>query len=334
MKRFKKILYVNDATDDQAWAIERAVALAESKQADLTVVDVIPLEVITAGIGMPYGGPISIDLKAAVAANRHEGLEALVKPFKQRLNVQLDVLVGNTFLEVVRAVLKDAYDLVIKPAENPSWLKRLFGNTDMNLLRQCPCPVWLMKPGEKSNYNNILAAVDFDPLNPLGSDLDHNREILEMAGLLALSNVASLHLGHAWKAVGEPILLSRGDTPVEHITDYVEKTRVRHEKGLYLLGEELRKWMGVDTYDYLSPSFHLPKGSAKKRIPRLAAELQADLVVMGTIASPGISGLIIGNTAETIFDQLSCSVLAIKPPGFKTQVEPGVPHGHIGPYHW
>lgn len=212
---------------------------------------------------------------------------------------------GNTFLEVIRAVLKNAYDLVLKPAENPNWLKRLFGNNDMNLLRQCPCPVWLMKPGEKSSYNNILAAVYFDLLNPLGSDHDLNREILELAGLLALSNVASLHLAHAWEPIGETILLSRGGSSLEKVADYAEKMHANHEKGLYLLGEELRKWMGVDTYDYLSPSFHLPEGPATKMIPRLTAELQADLVVMGTIARTGISGLIIGNTAETIFDQLS-----------------------------
>lgn len=321
MKRFKNILYVNDATDNQAWAIARAVSLAEKKQADLTVVDVIPIEVVTAGIGLPPGGPISTDLKAAVVADHREGLEALVKPYQQRLSIRLDVLVGNTFLEVIRAVLKNAYDLVIKPAENPNWLERLFGNNDMNLLRQCPCPVWLMKPDGKSNYNSILAAVDFDPLNPLGSDRDLNREILELAGLLTLSNFASLHLAHAWEPIGETTLLSRGGTSLEGVADYVEKTRAHHEKGLYLLGEELRKWIGVDTYDYLSPSFHLPKGPATKVIPRLAAELRTDLVVMGTIARTGISGLIIGNTAETIFDQLSCSVLAIKPPSFKTLVK-------------
>ncbi len=55
-------------------------------------------------------------------------------------------------------------------------------------------------------------------------------------------------------------------------------------------------------------------------IAPLAAELQADLVVMGTVARTGISGLIIGNTAETILNQLTCSVLAIKPPGFNTPV--------------
>jgi len=56
-------------------------------------------------------------------------------------------------------------------------------------------------------------------------------------------------------------------------------------------------------------------------IAPLAAELWADLVVMGTVARTGISGLIIGNTAEAILDQLTCSVLAIKPPGVKTPVK-------------
>jgi nucleotide-binding universal stress UspA family protein len=52
-----------------------------------------------------------------------------------------------------------------------------------------------------------------------------------------------------------------------------------------------------------------------------AAGLSADLVVMGTVARTGISGLIIGNTAEAILDQLMCSVLAVKPPGFTSPVK-------------
>jgi nucleotide-binding universal stress UspA family protein len=41
---------------------------------------------------------------------------------------------------------------------------------------------------------------------------------------------------------------------------------------------------------------------------------------MGTVARIGIPGLLIGNTAETILDQLDCSVLAVKPPGFVSPV--------------
>ncbi len=39
---------------------------------------------------------------------------------------------------------------------------------------------------------------------------------------------------------------------------------------------------------------------------------------MGTVGRGGIPGLSIGNTAEAILDQLQCSVLAMKAPGFKT----------------
>jgi nucleotide-binding universal stress UspA family protein len=114
---------------------------------------------------------------------------------------------------------------------------------------------------------------------------------------------------------------SRSVISGEGITSYVGKEYSLHKKGLDMLGDELRDRIGNDAYNYLSPRFHLPKGAAKKMIAALSVELQADLVVMGTVARTGVSGLIIGNTAEAILDQLSCSVLAIKPPGFTTPVK-------------
>jgi nucleotide-binding universal stress UspA family protein len=52
----------------------------------------------------------------------------------------------------------------------------------------------------------------------------------------------------------------------------------------------------------------------------MADKYNVDLIVMGTVARIGIPGLIIGNTAESIFEQVKCSVLAIKPDGFETPV--------------
>jgi len=54
----------------------------------------------------------------------------------------------------------------------------------------------------------------------------------------------------------------------------------------------------------------------------MARQLDADLVVMGTVGRSGIAGLFIGNTAEMVLEQVQCSVLAIKPPGFVSPVEP------------
>jgi len=307
MKLFKNILYVTEATADQASSVARAVSLAENNQADLTVISVMP--------------PVADDYRADAITYHMQELESLIEPYRNRANIQLDVLTGTVFLEVIRAVLRNSHDLVIKAVENPDFLKRLFGSDDMHLLRKCPCPVWLMKPPEKPKYSCILAAVDFDPFKSVAVEQALNQQILELASSLALSDFAALHLVHAWEAIAEGTMRARVAPTVEGIAAYVEKEQALHKQGLYTLGEKLRELIGDDAYNYLSPRFHLPKGPAKKMIPALTAELQADLVVMGTVARTGISGFIIGNTAEAILDQLACSVLAIKPPGFATPVK-------------
>jgi universal stress protein E len=180
---------------------------------------VIATQVVTAGIGLPPGGPISNKLRAAVESDHRKAMESMAQSFKERLQIRLDVLVGKTYLETIRAVLKNGYDLLIKPAENPTWTNRLFGSDDLHLLRKCPCPVWLMKPPEKPNYSSILAAVDFDLLVPLPSGRELNREILELAASLALSYFASLHIVHAWEALAEGMLVSRGGMSPEGLTN-------------------------------------------------------------------------------------------------------------------
>jgi len=321
MKRFKNILYLNEPTVDQTSAVARAVSLAENNQADLTIIDVIPSDVVTAGIGLPPGGPISRELRAALESDRRKDMEALAQPFSDRLHIRLDVLVGKTYLETIRAVLNHGYDLLIKPAESPDWTHGLFGSDDLHLLRKCPCPVWLMKPPEKSNYSSILAAVDFDLSSPLPAEHDLNRVILELAASLALSDFASLNIVHAWEARAEKTAVSKVDVSPEGIHADVDTERERHRKELCLLVEKMHEWIGKDACDYLSPGVHLPKGPAKKVIAPFASLLGADLVVMGTVIRAGIPGVIIGNTAEAIINQLKCSVLAIKPPGFKTPVK-------------
>lgn len=321
MRHFKNILYVNETTVEQESAFSRAVSLAENNTANLTVVDVVP--VVTAGIGLPPGGPISSELQAIVRAEHLNRLEALVDPFRKRLDIRVDVLVGKTFLEIIRAVLRDTYDLVIKPAEDLVLMKNLFGSNDMHLLRKSPCPVWLLNRMEKSCYNNVMAAIDFDPFNPLTSHFDLNLEILQLSSLLALLDNATLHVVHAWDAFAHSTMISRAGTSEKSLVDYVGNERRLHEKGMMILNEQLNRSIGDDAYRKLTLRHHLPRGPAGKAIARTARELRADVVVMGTIARTGIAGFIIGNTAETILDQLTCSVLAIKPPDFVTPVKLG-----------
>lgn len=120
MKQFKNILYVNDSTDDQSWGIARAVSLANKNQANLTVAAILPAQVVGQGTRSLPERPIPADLKTAAAADHYEGLESLLLSYKPHQDIRLTVLVGTTYIETIRAVLRDAYDLVIKPAENPT----------------------------------------------------------------------------------------------------------------------------------------------------------------------------------------------------------------------
>ena len=296
--------------------------MAENDQASLTIIDVA--ERIKAGLGMPDGGPISSALQAATVSEHSQGLETLVDPYRKRIEIQSKVLIGTPFLEIIREVLRNGHDLVIKMPETRDWLDRLFDSDDMHLLRKCPCPVWIIKPGAPKSYRRILAAVDVHDAYPpeeLESRRGLNRQILEMASSLALSDFAELHIVHAWHAIGESAM--RGalmHTPEDKIIAYVEQVRQQHAASLDGLMHEVTGNLGQDALDYLKPQAHLLKGWARKEIPALAKRIETDLVVMGTVARTGVPGFIMGNTAETILEQIDCSVLAIKPPGFVTPV--------------
>ena len=324
MKRFDKILLVVDANAPCPSLVERAVALAESHQAALSIAVVVPRFVLAAGL--PEDGPVTLELQAALLAEQEQALEALAAPLRDRLAVRTTVLSGTAFLEIVREVLRHGHDLVIRAAENPGWLERLLGSDDMHLLRKCPCPVWLVKCEAPKGYRRILAAVDADdgyPAEELETRRAMNREILELAASLALSEFAELHVASVWEAVGASLL--RGplvNTAEERIAAYVAHARSRNAARLQELVRGLDDVLGKESAAYLAPATHLVRGRAREEIPALAKRLGVDLVVMGTVARTGIPGFIMGNTAEAILDQLGCSVLAIKPPGFVTPVAP------------
>ncbi len=322
MKRFKQILCVVDPRQPADTVLERAVSLAQNNQAALTVISFAPR--VTAGIGMPEGGPISADLQEAAIADSQQQLENVVAPFRPQIAIHAEVLVGTAFLEIIREVLRHGHDLLIKAPEDPGWLDRLFGSDDMHLLRKCPCPVWLVKHSPSSSYRRILAAVDVDadhPATELAIRHKLNVKILELAVSLALSDFAELHVAHVWEAVGESAM--RGaflHRPETEVVAYVEQIRKQHDQGLDDLLSDVIKTQGSDAVRFLNPRKHVIKGHARKEIPALADSLAADLVVMGTVARTSVPGFFIGNTAEAILEQIDCSVLAVKPDGFETPV--------------
>ncbi|HEY6597790.1 MAG TPA: universal stress protein [Pseudomonadales bacterium] len=60
--------------------------------------------------------------------------------------------------------------------------------------------------------------------------------------------------------------------------------------------------------------------SPAREIIASAAELDANLLVMGAVSRSGLSHAHIGTTAEAVIDGVTCDVLVVKPRGFKSAV--------------
>ena len=67
---------------------------------------------------------------------------------------------------------------------------------------------------------------------------------------------------------------------------------------------ELAQICGVD-----EAHIHIKKGATADVIRDVAAELDVDLIIVGTVARDGIKGRVIGNTCERLLDQTHSDIL-------------------------
>jgi universal stress protein E len=131
LKRFKNILFVADREEGLDAALDRAVAVSRTNTARLTVMDVTP----DAGFDDYLRRTYAVDLNARLREQRLESLEALTRPYTDAgVPVYTTVVTGTLFLEVIRAVQRNAHDLVMKVAQQATGLAHaLFGGDDMHL---------------------------------------------------------------------------------------------------------------------------------------------------------------------------------------------------------
>ena len=182
-----------------------------------------------------------------------------------------------------------------------------FGAVDMELLRKCPCPVLLARHGKPAPNPQIVGAVNASTEEPDEQAL--NAKIVELTLLMAADlDAAPPRLLHAWVPFAERKV--RRHSAEEQFAVYVEDARRRAEAHLARLVQSVEGRM--------QPT--LRRGEADEVIPAFVVAEGIDLVVMGTVARSGISGMLIGNTAERILRKLPCSVLAVKPDGFVSPV--------------
>ncbi|MET0072524.1 MAG: universal stress protein [Candidatus Thiodiazotropha sp.] len=309
MKRFKNIVYFAEGIDEPDHALERAFLLAENNQARLTMLDVIqPID-----IPGEVADRFDFDLMEMLKQQRLEQLEALAESCRSTDSLTYaKVLVGTPFIEVIKAVASHGYDLVIKSARCCDGLSdRLFGSTDLHLLRKCPCPVWVDRPGAAAQYEQLLAAVD--PMAP--ADDNCARLVMDLATSLGRRESAKVDVVHAWTMHGESLLRDGRFRLSQTEYDLLMNQTIRQHR------EPLQQLLQDYAMSVEDRNVHLINGEAPTVIHQISDRLHADLIVMGTVGRSGIPGLFIGNTAEEVLQNTRASILAVKPPSFVSPVE-------------
>lgn len=306
-------MVLNGERDEEA--VIRAFGLANKNNAKLTIVDV--LEELPDRI-KDYLDIISAEeLESLVAKERAEEIQMLLESSESNADIKPEVktLVGKPHVEIIKEVLRNKHDLVMKTPEGKGDTKEaLFGSIDINIMRKCPCPVWMIKFTGSRKFSRILAAVDPEPDNESSKELNNN--IMDLAVSIAKLEKSELHIIHVWSLFGEKALRgSRFKKKEDEIKKLIKDAESHHRK----LTDELLRNFPLNNIDH---TIHMPKGDPAIVIHEVSKKENINLIVMGTVCRTGLPGFIIGNTAESILYKVDCSVLSIKPQGFISPIMP------------
>lgn len=210
---------------------------------------------------------------------------------------------------IVRKVQRAEPAFVIKDTHYHTVLRRtIFSNTDWNLIRDCPAPLWLVKPHPFGEKPKFIAAVDPVHERDKPAELDH--AILTQARELAAAFGGEAHVLHAFDP--SPAYAASADsmafpiaTPIREMLDSLKQS---HESAVNDL---------VAGYEIDASHVHIVEGDTRSAVNKLTDEIQADVVVMGAVSRGALERLVLGSTAEQVLDHVTCDLLVLKPTGFE-----------------
>lgn len=285
MSLYKNLFVVIDPTNKKQPALERAAQLAAMGKSRVTAFSAVykPIEEMLDASSRKSG-------KKEFLKQWDAQVKEMVAPFKANgLKVASDAYwTADWYSAVSRAALRANADLVIKSTFRHGKLQRLLHSTsDFTIMRHSPAPVLLVRERKGFSGKVILVALDLESTDE---------------GHIALNNAAIRHARQMSEYTGLPLhvvaAISR-KPDFSHILIGVEE----QEGGLQ---PTLAHAFGIDPQN-----FHMIRGAAQNVIVAQAAELKAEMVVLGVSARTGVQGVLVGTTVRKVLDKLDCDVLAV-----------------------
>ncbi|KMV31038.1 universal stress protein UspE [Photobacterium swingsii] len=312
MTQYKNILVVADPAQDNQPALSRAVHLAQgSPETKIT------LFLAIYDFSYEMTSMLSSDerqaMRKGVVQQREEWLKDIIRPFiEDGLSIELLVVWHNRPYEAVIAeVFSNHHDIVIKATHEHDKLGSvIFTPTDWHLLRKCPCPVLMVKEHKWPDKGKIIASVNLAADSETHEAL--NDCIINEAKRFADTLNAEVNIVNAYPSTPVNITI---ELPEFDPASYTDAVRGHHLTSM----KALRQKHGIPEEQTC-----VVEGLPEDVIPRVAEELDAEMVILGTTGRTGLSAIFIGNTAEHTIDSLNCDLLALKPEGYISPLAPNI----------
>ncbi|KAF1066706.1 MAG: Universal stress protein E [Pseudomonas citronellolis] len=273
MRSLRSILVVVDPDQPDGPALDRARLIANHNHAHLHL------------LICEQRGDHSERLQTCIASLREQGYSA---SGRQAWNDSLQQTISGE-------QQSEGCELVIKQHSPDNPLKKaLLTPGDWKVLREVAAPVLLVKQARQWAGHSILAAVDVGNLDSEHQAL--HSSILDYARAIAEITQGPLHV------------LSAHPSPMLSAADPTFQLSQTLSAQYRVACDEFQQRHGLT-----NEQLHVEEGAADALIPALALRLEAAVTVIGSVARSGLSGALIGNTAEVVLDALESDVLVLKP---------------------
>lgn len=296
MLGLQRILVAVEQDETARFVLEKAVKLATAANAEVHVIRVIFDTMVESKV---HSETERHELKTFLMAAEESWLEDFIESSGpgDRVIESATIWHKDEHVGILDAAKDCGADLVMKASHQPEGIDRIVHTPqDWALLRHSPVPVMLVKLQAWADGAVVLAAID--ALHDDQADL--NKRILEEAGQLA-----SILGGELDIVVAHPFVqpwIGPNTVPIDF-----EKVRREVEGSINQTVSELVEAANVD-YRYL----HIGEGSTANAVGHYTDTSEAELLVMGTVARDGITGLVLGNTSETILYRVQCDIAVLR----------------------
>lgn len=299
----RQILAIVEPDNHPHGVVRRAVWLATLAGCDLTLL-LCDSDVGALG-DVFYVSNEAKEIGDRIRDAQEEMIEELAAANRDGVTINTQVLEERPIADgIMHHVLEIEPMYVVKGTQYHSIAERsIFVDTDWQLMRSCPFPLWLVKPGDLPGSLRIVASVDPTHSHDKPALLD--QVIVDHAKYLAEKTGGEVHLVHTYQRLaGVGAAATKTFKPIKlPIDELDEKIKKEHREKLDALAEA----NGVDP----KHTHQLP-GATREVLPTFARAHKIDLVIMGALARWGLKRMVIGSTAERVLDHLPCDILIVR----------------------